>query len=48
MCITVSFIYQKDLIQSEYIFSNESSAEFYLLQSEKQKYLDEIKKQHTK
>ena len=48
MNLTFSFMYKKDLVSAEYITDNESSAQFYLLQAEKQKYLQEIKKLHIK
>ena len=41
-------MYKKDLVSAEYITGNESSAQFYHLQAEKQKYLNEIKKLHIK
>jgi hypothetical protein len=48
MCLSFSFIYKKDLIGSEYINSNESISEFYLLEQERRNLLAEIKARHIK
>jgi hypothetical protein len=48
MCLSFSFIYKKDLIGSEYINSNESISEFYLLEQERRNLLAEIKSRHIK